>query len=226
MSKKRLAKMLLWLTNLMLPFVAAGFGATAWRIVTGASLNSARWWSFLLGAVAFVPVWLVGRTIAPRITSYLTTLEHELTHIVVGLVFLKRPLSIRVTATEGGQVTLSGGNIWITLAPYFLPTLTVLLLPFDYFLGAAHDRAFLMFLGGTLAYHLLSTWTEVGVVQSDFREAGILQSLWLLPVVALIFYGAVLAHVAGGFGGFLSFFGEGARGSYTYLRSAWHALVS
>ena len=209
----------------MLPFVAAGFGTTLWRIITGVSLNSARWWSFLSGVVAFVPVWVVGRAIAPKIISYLTTLEHELTHIVVGLVFLKRPLSIRVTATEGGQVTLSGGNIWITLAPYFLPTLTVLLLPFDYFLGATYDRAFLMFLGATVVYHLLSTWTEVGVVQSDFREAGFLQTLWLLPVVTLIFYGAVLAYVAGGFGGFLSFFTEGARGSFTYLQAAWHALV-
>lgn len=225
MSQKRLAKILLWLTNLLLPFVAAGFGATARRVVAGASLHSARWSWFLIGAAAFVPVWFVGRAIAPRLTSYLTTLEHELTHIVVGLVFLKRPLSIRVTATEGGQVTLSGGNIWITLAPYFLPTLTVLLLPLDYFLGATYDRAFLMFLGGTLAYHLLSTWTEVGVVQSDFREAGILQTLWLLPVVALIFYGAVLAHVAGGFGGFLNFFGEGVRGSFTYFQAAWHTLV-
>lgn len=141
----------------------------------------------------------------PRVVNYLTTLEHELTHILVGLLFLIRPLSIRVTATKGGEVVLTGSNIWITLAPYFLPTISFLLLPFVWFASNEAERILLAVLGASVVYHLLSTWSEFGVVQSDFRRAGIAQSLWLIPVANLICYGMILAFVAGAHGGIKDF---------------------
>ena len=197
--------------NLALPFIAIGFGAQVRKIAHGLSLSNSRWSAFLLGIVVFIPVWFVGQRLMPRVVSYLTTLEHELTHILVGLLFLIRPVSIRVTATQGGEVVLTGSNIWITLAPYFLPTISFLVLPFAWLAGSKGERFLLMLLGASVVYHLLSTWSEIGVVQSDFRKAGILQSLWLLPVANLICYGMILAFIADASGGIVSFTATGWR---------------
>lgn len=134
-----------------------------------------------------------------------------MTHVIVGLLFCKRPLSLRATAREGGEVILTGGNMWITLAPYFLPTLTLLLLPVHLVLPRYYEPVFLAVLGATVAYHILSTWSEVGVMQSDFRKAGVWQSLWLLPVANLVMYGSVVAYAVGDTGGFSHFWRAGAR---------------
>lgn len=198
------------LLNLLLPFLAVGFGREAWRVLRSLSPAAPRSSAFLLGALGFIPMWFIGQRLMPKAISYLTTLEHELTHVLVGLLFLIRPLSIRVTATQGGEVVLTGSNIWITLAPYFLPTISFLLLPFVWLTGGRGERILLMVLGASVIYHLLSTWSEIGIVQSDFRQAGIVQSLWLLPVANLICYGMILAFVAGGAsGGIAHFTGAG-----------------
>ncbi len=205
MTKKSIITTARLTFNVLLPFIAAGFGAEAWRVLRSASLATNRWPAFLLAGAVFVPVWFIGSRFVPRLVSYLTTLEHELTHLLVGLLFLKRPLFFRATSSEGGQVVLTGGNLWITLAPYFLLTLTLLLMPLALITSSKHERALLTVLGASVPYHLFSTWSEVGVVQSDFRKAGILQSIWLLPIVNLVFYGSVLAYVAGGYGEFGQF---------------------
>lgn len=197
--------------NLLLPFLAIGFGREVWRLVRRITLTESRPSAFLLGAGGFIILWFVGQRLMPRVVSYLTTLEHELTHILVGLLFLIRPLSIRVTATKGGEVMLTGSNIWITLAPYFLPTISFLILPFAWFASNEAERILLAVLGASVVYHLLSTWSEVGVVQSDFQKAGIVQSLWLIPVANLICYGMVLAFVADARGGITDFTSAGLR---------------
>jgi hypothetical protein len=195
--------------NLLLPFLAVGFGREAWRVVRSITLTAPRPSAFLLGAGGFIPLWFVGQRLMPRVVSYLTTLEHELTHILVGLLFLIRPVSIRVTATQGGEVVLTGSNLWITLAPYFLPTISFLILPFAWLASNEAERILLAVLGASVIYHLLSTWSEVGVVQSDFRKAGIAQSLWLIPVANLICYGMILAFVVGTGGGIIHFIRRG-----------------
>ena len=188
-----------------------------WRLVQSITLTATRQSAFLLGTTVFILVWFVGQRLMPRVVSYLTTLEHELTHILVGLLFLIRPVSIRVTATQGGEVVLTGSNIWITLAPYFLPTISFLILPFAWLAGSKGERILLMLLGASVVYHLLSTWSEIGVVQSDFRKAGTLQSLWLVPVANLICYGMILAFVVDASRGIAHFTSAG-------LLQTWNAI--
>ena len=53
--------------------------------------------------------------------GFLSTLEHELTHAAVGLVFLRPPKSLHVAEDGGGYMTLSEGNWFIGLAPYAIP---------------------------------------------------------------------------------------------------------
>ena len=220
MSFHKLMRVAKWALNFILPFVAVGFGRELMAVISHSSITTTRWSSFLIGGVMFVPIWFVARRYIEAPAEYLATLEHELTHIIVGLLFFKRPLSLRVTAREGGAVILSGGNMWITLAPYFLPTLTLLLLPLSLVLPRNYEPELLALLGATVAYHLLSTWSEVGVMQSDFRKAGVLQSIWLLPVANLVIYGSIIAYVIRDFKGFAHFW---RAGSMNVLTSMWES---
>lgn len=52
-------------------------------------------------------------------------LGHELTHAVWGLAFGARVSNLKVRSS-GGSVTLTKSNVWITLAPYFFPFWTVI----------------------------------------------------------------------------------------------------
>lgn len=218
----RLAK---WVLNFILPFVAVGFGRELIVVISRASITGTRWSSFLIGGAIFVPLWILGRRYIGASVEYLATLEHELTHIIVGLLFFKRPLSLRVTAREGGEVILTGGNMWITLAPYFLPTLTVLLLPLSFLLPRNYEQALLAILGATVVYHLLSTWSEVGVMQSDFRKAGLLQSIWLLPVANLVIYGSIIAYVIRDSNGLSHFWRTGAMNVLTLMSDVISYLI-
>ena len=52
---------------------------------------------------------------------------HELTHALVGLLFGARARNLRVSV-RGGSVSLTKSNMLITLAPYFFPLYTVIVI--------------------------------------------------------------------------------------------------
>jgi len=148
---------------------------------------------------------------------YLQTLEHELTHLLIGLLFLKIPTGIRVSAHEGGEVRQIGrgttGQIWIALAPYFFPTVSIAGLIVAYFAGI-NTLLLLGILGWTTAFHLVTNWSETSFRQPDLQKAGILKTILILPIMNLICYGAVLAFVADGSKGFGNFWIVGLRGTF------------
>jgi hypothetical protein len=215
-----------WLLNFSLPFVAAGFGLEVIRTLTGGldQIRSEHWVSFLLGGALFIPFWLVTHRYVRPTANYLVTLEHELTHILVGLLFFKRPLSIRVTTRSGGQVVLTGTNLWITLAPYYFPTLAFLALAIALVTGGEHRSILLAALGSAVSYHLLSTWSELEIIQTDFRKAGLLQSLWLIPVANLVLYGSIIAYVTNGFDGLFHYWRAGGANVVMLLPALIRAL--
>ena len=198
------------------PFLFYGFGGELLRIVSKASLTGSRWLAFLAGAAVFVPVHFAAKRLFHSAWCYLETLEHELTHLLIGLLFLKIPVGLRVSAHEGGEVRQIGlgttGQTWIALAPYFFPTVSLAVLIVAYFAGL-NTKTLLGVLGFTTVFHLVSNWGETSFRQPDLKKAGLLKTLLILPVMNLICYGAVCAFVAGGAGGFGSFWVEGIRQS-------------
>ena len=71
------------------------------------------------GLISFLLVW-----VAVPNPVRLYVLGHELTHAVWGLAFGARVSNLKVGA-RGGSVQLTKSNVWITLAPYFFPFWTV-----------------------------------------------------------------------------------------------------
>lgn len=153
---------------------------------------------FAAGTVMWVGVW-------SRIAG-LTTLEHELTHAIVALLFFRRVVDFKVTRYDGGHVQHQGafggffGNEMIGLAPYFLPTFALMLamlLPLapsgwtPWGIGSA---------GLLLAYHFFSTVRETRPDQTDIRSRGIVYSAVLVASVTVGLHGLLWHLLTGGYG--------------------------
>jgi hypothetical protein len=194
------------------PFLFYGFGAEMLRVISKISFSDSHQLSFLIGFAVFFPFHFIARRIIPATWSYLQTLEHELAHLLIGLLFLKIPVGIRVSAHEGGEVRQIGlgttGQTWVTLAPYFFPTVSLFVIVIAYFANF-ETKTLLAVLGWTTAFHLITNWAETSFRQPDLQKAGIMKTLLILPVMNLICYGAVLAFAVGGGKGFAKFWTNG-----------------
>lgn len=221
---KVISRISLILFLVAVPFLFVGFGREVIQIILKISLYDPRWLAFFLGAALFFPCLFTARRLFPGAWNYLETLEHELTHLLIGLLFLKIPVGIRVSAHEGGEVRQIGrgttGQIWISLAPYFFPTVTIAVLIFAYFVSF-DTRILPGILGWSTAFHLISNWGETSFRQPDLQKAGILKTILILPVMNLICYGAVLAFVAGGSKVFGQFWVEGLRQTFHAVSQMW-----
>ena len=127
--------------------------------------------SLLCGIAAFALAWM---TLSHPVKTYV--LGHELTHALWGLFFGARPSDMRVSES-GGSVRLTKSNMLITLAPYFFPFYTFVVI-----LAALVTSAFLrplpylplwMFLiGFTWSFHVLFTLQTLTERQPDVRLYG------------------------------------------------------
>jgi len=224
---KIITKILMILFLIAGPFLLYGFGGETMRVVAGISLKDSRWLAFLVGLIIFFPCLFIAKRLFFSAWSYLETLEHEVTHLLIGLLFLKIPVGIRVSAHEGGEVRQIGlgttGQTWVTLAPYFFPTISLFVLVLAYFIDLT-PKVFLAVLGWTTAFHLVTNWSETSFRQPDLQKAGILKTLLILPVMNLISYGSILSFVADGRKGFGNFWFEGFRGAFNLVSEIWRRI--
>ena len=199
------------------PFIAFGYGTKFFEMASGVVISS-RVGSFLTGVTLFLPVCWLSKRYARKPWQFVCTFEHELTHAVVGLPFLFLPLSMSVTAGNGGHVRQRWiGPSWLSplygfgrllsgLAPYFLPIVSYLLIVCSFFLKRPQPIWLDVILGFATTFHVVSIWAETGYRQPDIREAGLIFSTVFLPVANLVACGGVLAYVTGGAKGCTQYF--------------------
>ncbi|HOW96620.1 MAG TPA: hypothetical protein PK634_02405, partial [Kiritimatiellia bacterium] len=102
---------------------------------------------------------------------------------------------------RGGSVTLSKSNFLITLAPYFFPLYTILVIALHGLLALFYDlRAYeplwLGFVGLTWSFHLTFTVTTLRQRQPDIRIHGRLFSYALIYLLNLLGVGLGIVAVA------------------------------
>jgi hypothetical protein len=196
----------------LLPLLGAGYAVAAWRLAESAWPAPGHLLPFAIGAAACVPLWIAARRVgglaAPL--EFFMTLEHELTHLIVGLLFLKRPHSLRASATGHGEVVLYGDNFVILLAPYFLPTISLALMPLPLVLRGELLAGYFALLGLTVGYHVLSTVHELSPRQTDIARSGFAFSALFLPVANLVCYCSLVAFAVDGYPGAWRFLRDGA----------------
>lgn len=127
--------------------------------------------SFLGGIAAFSLSWMA---ISHPVKAYV--LGHELTHALWGLMFGARPSDVRIGAS-GGSVTLTKSNFLITLAPYFFPFYTFVvvvaaLVTFAFLRPLPFLPLWLFLIGFTWAFHILFTLETLTQRQPDVKLYG------------------------------------------------------
>lgn len=127
--------------------------------------------------------------------EWLRTFSHELSHTIVGMMFLRKIHSFEANIGEG-EMSHSGGlrfgAIFISLAPYCLPIFTYLLL-FLRELGAQNSLyIFDIMIGFTAAFHIGCFRRQIGRHQTDITSIGILRSylfifaMWTVNLTILL----------------------------------------
>ena len=145
---------------------------------------------FLLGSALF--------TMGTRMTA-LYVFGHETTHWIMAKLFFKETGKFRCGGSSG-FVEIKNPNVWIILAPYFIPFYFLLctgiwgLLDLFYpgAIGAFHPWLAGL-LGLTFSYHLVLTFIALSKGQADLKHKGKVFSLTLILVMnALLFFLATL----------------------------------
>ena len=143
--------------------------------------------SLFSGMAAFALSWMA---LSHPVKAYV--LGHELTHAIWGVMFGARPSDVRVTE-HGGSVRLTKTNVLITLAPYFFPFYTfvvilIAIVTYAFVRELPCLPIWLFLVGFTWAFHILFTIETLMQTQPDVRTYGRLFS-WvfiLLANVALV----------------------------------------
>lgn len=125
--------------------------------------------------------------------DFIDTLEHELTHALVGYLTLSPPVSLSADLKGGGEVQLKGSNPLAALAPYFLPLWCLIaaaigLVVEDSAQGAWEILVFALL--GSFAWRL---GREFGWRQSDLHVYGFAFSATSVLVLLLLTSGLILA---------------------------------
>ena len=148
----------------------------------GENMFSVESCSLLGGMAAFAFCWA---TLSHPVRAYV--LGHELTHALWGLLFGARPSDVRVSES-GGSVKLSKSNVVITLAPYFFPFYTFLviivaLVTYAFMRPLPFLPLWLFAIGFTWAFHVLFTLETLSRRQPDVRLYGRIFSWAVILIV-------------------------------------------
>ena len=161
---------------------------------------------FVCGCAAFVVLWRrwLSRSRTGRL---LLTLEHESTHALFAILCMHRIVGFRASVGRGGEVRYTGrGNWLIMVAPYFFPTLALILFLLAYLLPFPSLPWQSFLLGIALGYHILSTARETHRDQTDIHQLGHLFCWLFLPAANLGVIGLLVAFAHGNNAGLHQFF--------------------
>jgi hypothetical protein len=196
------------------------YGTALWKLWDSALLELPQFRAALAGFLIGAAVWaILGRKLA-----FFGVFEHELTHLVFGLLMFQRPRSF-YASDRRGHVTTEGGNFIDSLAPYYFPTFSYMLLAFFPLLKPGAYPHFFSLLGFMTGYHLVSNITEFGFRQTDIRRSGPLFSMVFCIFMAFVAFGFIAAFVVGGFRGGVGFLVAGLHEAQDFMVWMWGQIL-
>ena len=134
--------------------------------------------------------------------EFLHTFLHEFTHLIFGVLFLKRIIRFKVSKFKG-EVVLSGTNPVILLSPYFFPLLSFLLLLIGFLIANLLNYNLVWFVtiilvGFSLMLHIVMNLKSLMVKQSDITTGGYFFSLIVIYFLFLSLISGIIIFVIQG----------------------------
>ena len=170
------------------------------KIAAGGNAFSPECIALLGGLTAFFLCWMA---VPHPFKTYV--LGHELTHALWGLLFGAVPSDLKVGA-NGGSVRLTKSNMLITLAPYFFPFYTFVvivcaLITYAFFRPLPWLPLWMFMIGFTWAFHVLFTFETLTREQPDVKLYGRIFSwtfIFLVNVLIVLIWVASVSSLTFG----------------------------
>lgn len=174
--------------------------------------------------------------------SFLTTFQHELAHVTVAVICLRKVKKFVSTSSEGGYMQYARigktgiGDHFIGLAPYYLPVFTVLLVLLRPLLVRVVFPWYDGFLGLTLGFYLFGNVDDIrgnwkskrkrftlfeDPRRTDFEQSGYARSIIIIAVCWTIIWGIMFQIILHGYPGVWIWLGEVWRGSVDFYASVY-----
>ena len=146
---------------------------------------------FLAGCLCYLTMHILFRK---PIFTYVVA--HELTHALFAILSGGSVKSFQAS-DRGGRVTVTKSNFMITLAPYFFPLYTFILILFWWIAVASGARpavtiTLVVLSGAAFAFHLMLTFIFLQTDQNDIREEGAVFSYPLIYLFNIAFTGLLM----------------------------------
>lgn len=125
--------------------------------------------------------------------EFIDTLEHELTHALVGYLTLSPPISLTADLKGGGEVQLKGSNPLAALAPYFLPLWCLLAVAIGLVVRDSSQGAWDILVFALLGSFAWRLGREFAWRQTDLHVYGFTFSTLSVLVLLLLSVGLILA---------------------------------
>ena len=193
-------RFLLFLVGVVLLPLCWGLCRAIFDLFPLAAINTPPWIApSLLALCAGYACWtIIYLCLSPSIRLYIW--GHELTHALWGTLAGAKVGPIRVNRA-GGSVTLSEAGILTTLAPYFVPFYTLIVILLRLLLGLFIARGrwelvWLFLVGLTWSFHMTYTARSLLQQQPDLHAYGRLFSYTLIITVNLLTLGYVLVFAS------------------------------
>ena len=138
-----------------------------------------------IGGIFFV----ILRSAMKKNIKWIEIFSHELTHIIVALLFFRKIHSFRAEDRGGGVLT-SGKNqiglLPIALAPYCLPIFTYLLLSIRWMLDFHEVWIYDVLIGITICFHINCFRIQMSNLQPDINQYPLFLSYFYIVTMWLI----------------------------------------
>lgn len=170
-------KFLKFLIGLVMLPVCYGYSMEFLWVISAVYKNPGTYWGlFAAGGATYLLIYII----LPK-PLFLYIFGHELTHAFFAKLFGWKIKSMNISRS-GGHVKLSGSNSIVTLAPYFFPFYSfIVLFLYIFAILLGDDRPlypyFIFLTGFTLLLHILMTMESLKASQPDINEGGMLFSL-------------------------------------------------
>lgn len=186
-------------------------------------------WPFWAGFTGTLVLWTAWWR-HTRWARFITTIEHESLHAIVGMLTLIPVRELKVREDGSGHVLFEPPGHWLLyLSPYFIPLLLLMEIGLTGLMGLPIWAERLL-LGALLGMSIVGHLRQIHPRQTDFRHAGRVFTVAFLPTAFLLAYGAAFTMLQAGqlsaIPGFLGAWGEGvfSDAQWVWLRlSQWWA---
>jgi hypothetical protein len=153
---------------------------------------------FILSLLIYIPVrWAFDHTMHRLALNnplhFLDVLEHELTHLLVGLLFFKAPHRLMASRDGNGYVEITSANFIITLAPYVMPAWAFILTGLSYLISIEFQFFWTLLCSAAFANFIYRLAHEIHFKQNDLRSTGFIFSLLFIGAVFPVLSSFLLA---------------------------------